>query len=140
MCIRRERSLNATACMAVAGALVADEDDASVGQELSGRTEDIDRVRHVVQGLEDRDQVVAAGEAGVCGVALVERDAVFDAGAGEVVAGARDRGSVGVDAVDEHLWVAPSDLDAGAALAAGDVGDACRWVGQQALVNLRRAG
>jgi hypothetical protein len=120
-------------------ALVADQNDASVGQELSRRGEDLDRVRHVVQGLEDRDQVVAAGQGGVGGVDLAERDAVFDAGAGEMIAGTRDRRVVGVDPVDLHLRVAAGDLDARAALAAGDVGDARRRVGQQALVDLRRA-
>jgi hypothetical protein len=45
-----------------------------------------------MRGLEDRDQVVAAGQASVGGVALVELNAVFDAGAGEVLAGACDRG------------------------------------------------
>ena len=92
-----------------------------------------------MQGLEDRDQVVAAGQAGVGGVALVERDAVFDAGAGEVLAGARDRGAVRVDPVDLYLRVSAGDFDAGAALAAGDVGDTGRRVGQQPLVDLRRA-
>src|SRR2546422_4211813 len=62
----------------ILGALVADEHDAAVGEEASCCAKDAHGIRHVVQRLEDRDEVVAAGQLGVGGIALMERHAALD--------------------------------------------------------------
>ena len=49
--------------------LVDDEDRAAGCQELPAGTQDVDRARHVVERLEDRDEVVPARQGGVGGVA-----------------------------------------------------------------------
>src|SRR5829696_6460802 len=60
------------------GALVADERDTPVREEATRRLQDGDGIRHVVERLEERDQVVSTGELGIGGVDVVERDPVLD--------------------------------------------------------------
>jgi hypothetical protein len=56
-------------------------------------------VRHVVQGLEDRHEVVQAGQTRVCSVAAVELDPVLETAVGQVLPRELDRELVEVDPV-----------------------------------------
>src|ERR671922_120738 len=71
--------------------LVADEHKAAVREQAAGRLQHLDWVGHVVERLEDRDQVVPPRETGIRGVSLVELDAVLDAAPLEVAPRELDR-------------------------------------------------
>jgi hypothetical protein len=62
----------------------------------------------------------------------MEGDPTLDAAAGQVALGSRDRGRVGVDPVDASLGIRARDRNRREPLAAGDVGNACGWIGLQA--------
>ena len=102
--------------------------------------EHVDGVRHVVQGLEDEDEVVPAGELGIGRVALVERDAILHAAALQVATGLLDGERVEIDTVHVHERVGASDRDAGPAAAAGDVRDARGRLGEQPFVDSGHRG
>jgi hypothetical protein len=80
------------------------------------------RVAHVVQGVEHRDQVVAAARVGV-GRGDLEADPVADPGLGGRLAGPLDRPVVIVEADKGRPGVGLGHDDGGGAVAAAHVGD-----------------
>jgi tetratricopeptide (TPR) repeat protein len=117
--------------------LVGDHHRPALGEHGPGGPQGLDRPGHVVQGLEDRHQVVAAGRARVGGVDHGEPDP-----AGQVrLPGVLDRGrhhvGVDVEAVHRDRRVRPGHGDARPAGPAGHVGHPGRRLGPQAPVDLR---
>ena len=89
-----------------------------------------------MERLEDRDELVEAGELGVASVAQVEGDAVLHPAPDEVRPRELDGGLVEVVAVDGDLRVGAGDRDARPPGAAGDVGDSGGRVGEEPLVDV----
>ena len=120
----------------VGDALVHDEHGPVVRDQAAQGAQHVDRPGHVVEGLEDRDELVGAGQLGVAGVPMLERDAVLDAGPREVRLCELHGGLVEVEPVHDDLGVRTGDGDARPAGAARDVGDARGRVGDQPLVDI----
>ena len=93
-----------------------------------------------MQRLEDRDEVVAAGQLGIRGVPAVERHPVIHAACGQELLSSRDRGLIEVDPVDRDLGVGAGDRDARPAEPARNVGDTRRRIAIEAIVDGRHSG
>ena len=104
-------------------ALVADEHGATGREQAPRGREDLGRPGHVVDGLEDRHEVVAAGALAVGRIGEQERDPVGQPGRGRVGLRSLDRARVDVDAVDLDPRELAGDRDRRPARAAGDVRD-----------------
>src|SRR4029453_7143402 len=91
--------------------LVGDEYATAVREQPPRGPEHVNRMRHVVQRLEDRYEVVAAGQLGIRGIPAVERYAVLHAASGEELLSSHDRGVIEVDPVDRDLGVGAGDRD-----------------------------
>ena len=68
----------------ICGSLVTDDDAPSVGEQLTAGTENLNRIRHVVQRLVDVDEVVATRQLWISRVLEVEGHSILDAATGEV--------------------------------------------------------
>jgi len=118
-------------------AFVADQHAAAVREHPAEGPQHRRGLGHVVQRLEDRDQVVAAAEVRICCITVMKRDAVRDDASLEQLARTRHRRFVEIDAVDHDLRVAARERLAGVTQSTGHIGDASLGVRLQALVDLR---
>ena len=90
----------------------------------AGSAQRLDGLAHVVQRLEEENEVVRAMAGELGGVGVQEADAALQAGVSGVGAGVRDRAGIGVEPVDVDVQERLGDGDRGEALTAADVGDA----------------
>ena len=100
---------------------VGDQRDAAVCEQAADRAQRLDRLRHVVHGLEHRHEVVAVGKLRVGRVAHLEVDAVVHALGLRRLASKVDRGRVEVEAVDARVRIGLGDRDARPTGPAGNV-------------------
>jgi hypothetical protein len=123
----------------LARALVGDDDAAALDEQPAGGAQRLHGAGHVVQGLEERHQVVGPGERVVGRVLAEEAHAAVQAGVPGVAPGLRDRRGVLVQAVHGGQRVRPGDGEARPAAAARQVRHARRRP-RQAGVDLGHGG
>ena len=125
----------------LADALVGHQHDAALDKKLAHPGQGRHRTPHVVNGLEGRRQIEAAGDVraeAAYRMAKVTRS--HQPGRRRVGTGRRDRRLVGVEAVDNGVRVGPSDGDAQPAGPATGVEDPGRRVRLEPRVQFRMAG
>ena len=87
--------------MNVVGDLLVDDEHSAAGRErAAGGAQRLDGAGHVVQRLEEEDEVVRAVAGELGGVGFEEADAPVQTRVSGVAAGVRDRAGVGVEPVD----------------------------------------
>jgi hypothetical protein len=91
--------------------LVANEQTALVREQCALRAQHIHRVSHVVQRLEDRDQLITPREFRVGGVPMMEGNAILDAALPKDFASAVYRCPVKVDPINVDLGVRTRDCE-----------------------------
>jgi hypothetical protein len=92
----------------VVGGLIGDEHHAAAGEQPARHPQRLDRTRHVVQALEERDHVVHAGISRLTGIPRLERHAVGHAARLGVAARERERLLIPVEAVHPNAGIRPA--------------------------------